>query len=200
MNIRQIIEKYKETNYKDELCAIIYARKATYLKKDAERYVSSTRLGNRLYELIGELVDFVAELTGIDISEDIQARIADNVFTEFENIFRDNVNHMTFDDDTTRELLKKIVIYLNFSFIYNLNDKITDVTLTKAVPPIIDYNTVCISVKADTNPQTVRKIKQILGTQTETLRTPSEVIIKGFYHYTQGFRQIEQCIREGMLK
>ena len=194
--LREILKQYEQTGYYDQLNAILHTQKALYLTRDAERYISSKNIGNALYELIGELVSYVAELRGTTISEDVQERINDNVFIEFDSIFRTNVIYMTFDEDITREIIKKIIIYLNFSFVYSWSDKIIDVTLTKPIPPIIDYYTVCIFVEQDTNNQTVLAIKQKLGTKTETIKNPSEILIKGFYHYTHGFRRIEQYLKE----
>lgn len=191
------LDDYKQTDYYSNFCAILHIQKAVYLSEEITWCVDDKQLDNALSCAISDAVDFVAENRNINISEETKEKIAETIFLESENIFYDNINSVFFDEDIIEGIFRLINIYLNFSFLYRINDRIIDVTLTNATPPIKDYKTIAITIKGLLSQEEAYKIKTVLGTSTEQIITPSETIIKGFYNYKHGWRKIKECIKEG---
>lgn len=194
------LDDYKQTQYYLNFCAILHIQKALYLSEDIYYCVDDKQLDNAFSCAISDAVDFVAENRNINISEETKNKIAETIFLDSENEFYDNINTVLFDDEITKGIFRLINIYLNFSFLYEINNRIIDVTLTNATPPIKDYKTIAITIKGLLSQEEAYKIKNVLGTSTEQIITPSETIIKGFYNYKHGWRKIKEWIKGGLLK
>lgn len=189
------LDDYKQTDYYFNFCAILHIQKGLYLSEYIW-CVDAKQLDNAFSCAFSDAIDFVAENRNINISEETKDKIAETIFLESENIFYDNINSVSFDDDIIKGIFRLINIYLNFSFLYEINDRIIDVTLTNATPPIKDYKTIAITIKGLLSQEDAYKIKTVLGTSTEQIITPSETIIKGFYSYKYGWRKIKEWIKE----
>lgn len=199
MNIKELYKEYKESDYYNYAYAVIEANDVIYKSEYAENIIYMEQLQEGIISVLEGMIEFIGIEKNIN-DDDIykyQHNICDTIdFYHYSDIFNHTEHGKTFINDVLHSLFEKVELYIDFTFIYKINEHIKNIILTEGVPPIKDYKTVCLELETPINIEELHDIKNKLGATETITENGYNLMIKGFYHYKQSWEEIADMIKE----